>query len=150
MFESIGSNTTVSESETGPEAELAKGMVLAVLLSAPFIVLVAALVWGHQGLYSALYGILLVTINFAVAAKGLSWGGRISPVALMAVAMGSFFFDLLLLTAAVLPVVHAGWMDLKALGMALIVSHIFAVSWEARRVTAYLAYGGIRPRGRRS
>ncbi len=145
-------NLTESQSPPigdGPEATLAKGMAIAAVVLGPILVALSYYLWGNNGLYSSLYALLLVVINFIVAARALVWGGRISPVALMAAAMGSFFFDLLLLTVAVIPVATASWMSLKALGMTLIAAHVAAVSWEARRVTAYMAYSGIKPKSGR-
>lgn len=138
--------------EDGPavEVSLGKSMFFAALTISPLLILGSYFISGVHGAESAGYAVILVLINFAVAAKMLAYAARISPVALMVAALSSFFFDLLLLTAATLPVARARWMDLADFGVVLIVSHLVSVVFVARRVTGKITGGGIRPGWRRN
>ncbi len=127
------------------ELILGKKLVTYSILVSLAVVAIAFVIYGEHGLYSAAYGCLLVVINFVIATKLLSAGARISPVALMAAAVGSMFVDLILLTVGTLPVVKADWMNLKVYGGALIITHLSAVALMARGVTGKLAYAGLRP-----
>lgn len=132
------------------EVSLGRSMFFAALAVSPVLVLGSYLVSGIHGAESAGYAVTLVLINFAVASKMLAYAARISPVALMVAALSSFFFDLLLLTAATLPVARARWMDLADFGVVLIVSHLVSVVFVARRVTGKIAGGGLRPGWKRN
>lgn len=133
---------------TSPEQDMANDMFRVSLVVGPLALVLSFAAWGWHGLFSSAYALALVLINFLVASRALSWAGRISATALMAAAMASFIFDLVLLTAAVIPIATKSWVNLIALGLTLIVSHLVLVLWEARRVSATLAFDGLRPRKR--
>lgn len=127
------------------ELILGKKLIKYSLMVAPVIIAVSGIFFGSKGVYSSAYACVLVIINFVGATKFLSIGARISPVALMAAAVASLFFDLALLTVGTLPLVRAEWMDLKVYGGALIAAHLVAVGMMARNVTGKLAYSGMKP-----
>jgi hypothetical protein len=66
-----------------------------------------------------------------------------------AVMLGSMLFGYLLRSAivafAIFVVRDAAWVELIALGLTVVVSHIGLLFWEMRYVSASLAYPGIRP-----
>jgi hypothetical protein len=129
-----------------PEAELARDLARRGLLVAPVLLLLGALGWGVDGALSAGYGLLLVVANFALAAALLVWAAPISLGALMAAALFGYLLRLALLFAAVVLVHDAGWVELWPLGLTLVVTHLGLLAWEARSVSASLAYPALKPR----
>ncbi|MEY2456720.1 MAG: hypothetical protein QOK06_1814, partial [Acidimicrobiaceae bacterium] len=72
------------------ETEIAGDMVKRVIPAAPVIVLIAGLLGGSKGAWSAALAVAVVTANFILAAVSLAWAARTSPMALMATALGGF------------------------------------------------------------
>ena len=126
------------------EKRMASHMLKWGVVASPFLLLISYLIWSIHGLESSLYSIVLVLTNFLVTAKVMEIGGKISLPALMGAAVGSFIFDLVLLTVAVIPVAQAGWMNLWALGLTLIVTHLGLVVFEATTISTRMAIMDIR------
>ncbi len=127
------------------ERDLAFDMVRRGLWAAPAIVLVAALIWGGDGAWSALLAIAVVLVNLAVSALALSWAARVSATAIMAVAMFGFAVRMAVLTLVVYVVKDEPWIDLVALGVTILVTHLGLLFWELRYVSASLAFPGLKP-----
>jgi hypothetical protein len=136
--------------ERSPEQAIAHDITRRALVAAPLIVVVAGLIWGMPGALSALYGLALVVVNFVLAAALLTWCGRISPQMLMIGALGGFILRLGLITVAVLAVKDAGWVELVALGITIIVTHLGLLVWETRHISASLAYPVHKPKPART
>ncbi|TAN22498.1 MAG: hypothetical protein EPN30_08585 [Actinomycetota bacterium] len=126
------------------EQHMASHMVKWGALFSPVLLLVSFLIWSTKGLESSAYAIVLILINFLVTAKLMKMGGRISLSALMGAAFGGFIFDLALLSAAVIPFATASWMNLWALGLTLIVTHLGLVVFEASTISARMTFLGLR------
>lgn len=142
--------TLVSPLDSPPvEREVAGDMARRALPVAPVLLLVAFLVWGVDGALSAGYAVVLVLLNFAVAAAMLSWAGRRSVALLMGVAMFGYLLRLALIAAAVLLVKDQGWVKLVPLGLTIIVTHLGLLFWETRHVAVSLAFPGLKPPGLR-
>jgi hypothetical protein len=120
-------------------------MVRRGLWAAPAIVLVAGLIWGGDGAWSALLAIAVVLVNLAVSALALSWAARVSATAIMAVAMFGFAVRMAVLTLVVYVVKDEPWIDLVALGVTILVTHLGLLFWELRYVSASLAFPGLKP-----
>ena len=127
------------------ERELAFDMARRGLWVAPAIVALAALVWGGDGAWSALVAVAVVLVNLALAAISLSWAARRSLTLLMAVAMGGFLVRMALVTVVMLAVRDQPWIDLVALGVTVVVTHLGLLFWELRYVSASLAYPALQP-----
>ena len=128
------------------ETELATDMVKRALPVAPAIVLVAALLGGSKGAWSALLAVAVVLVNFLLAAISLSWAARTSPVTLMATALGGFLVRMGLVTAVVLAVRHASWINLSVLAITILVTQLGLLFWETKYVGASLAFPGVKPK----
>lgn len=128
------------------ETDLATDMVRRALPIAPAIVLVAALLGGSKGAWSALLAVAVVIANFLLAAISLSWAARTSPVALMAMALGGFLVRMALVTGVVLAVRHASWINLSVLAITILVTHLGLLFWETKYVGASLAFPGVKPK----
>jgi hypothetical protein len=127
------------------ERELAFDMARRGLWAAPAIVALAALVWGGDGAWSALVAVAVVLVNLALAAISLSWAARRSLTLLMAVALGGFLVRMGLVTVVMLAVRDQPWIDLVALGVTVLVTHLGLLFWELRYVSASLAYPALQP-----
>jgi hypothetical protein len=128
------------------ETEIAADMVKRVIPAAPVIILVAGLLGGSKGAWSAALAIAVVAANFILAAVSLAWAARTSPMALMATALGGFLVRMGLLTAVILAVRHASWINLSAFAITILATHLGLLFWETRYVGASLAFPGVKPK----
>jgi hypothetical protein len=129
-----------------PEAVLAKDLSRRAALVAPALLLVGLLGWGVDGALSAGYGLVLVVANFAIAAGLLVWAAPISLGVFMGAALFGYLLRLGLLFGAVVLVRDAGWVELWPLGLTIVVTHLGLLAWEARSVSASLAFPALKPR----
>lgn len=131
--------------DEAPEQAVARDIVKRALPVAPVLVGLAALAWGAAGAASAAYAVLIVVVNFLLAAWVLATAARINEIVLMAAALFGYLLRLALVAAAVLPVKDAGWVEPTALGLTLVVTHLGLLLWELRYVSASLAHPGLKP-----
>jgi hypothetical protein len=127
------------------ERDLAFDMAKRGLWVAPAVLIAAALVWGTEGAASALVAMAVVLVNLVLAAVSLSWAARRSLTLLMAVALGGFLVRMGLVTVVMLAVRDQPWIDLVALGVTVLVTHLGLLFWELRYVSASLAYPALKP-----
>jgi len=127
------------------EREVVVDMVRRALPALPVVLLVAGLARGTDGAQSAAFAVALVVGNFLAAAALLGWAARISPVVFGAAAMGGFAGRLIVITVAFLLVKDQPWIDVAVFGFTLILTHLGLLIWEARHVSASLAFPGVRP-----
>lgn len=131
--------------ESAPERQIARDIVRRATYVAPLWLVFCGIFWGFDGAASGAYGLVLVTANFLVAAALLTWAARVSPVALMAAALGGFVLRLGAITAAVLVVRNVDLFHPVALGVTIVVAHLGLLVWETRYVSLSLAYPGLAP-----
>lgn len=127
------------------EAEVVLDMVRRAAPVLPLVILVAGLLRGFDGAWSAAFAVALVIGNFLLAAALLGWAARISPVVMAAAAMGGFVGRLVVVTVAFLLVKDQAWVDVAAFGFTLILTHLGLLIWETRHVSASLAFPGVKP-----
>ena len=139
--------TTLTTRDLGPAPEpiLARDMAKRALLFAPIAIAVCGAIWGAPGAASAAYAMLLVLVNFALAAWMLATAARISYGALMGAALFGFLIRLAFVSGSVLAFRDAGWMEPLAVGLTLIVGHLGLLFWELRFVSMSLAYPDLKP-----
>jgi hypothetical protein len=128
------------------ETELVNDMLRRAAPVAPAVIIVAALLGGSAGAWSALLAVTVVAVNFLLAAASLSWAARISPVTLMATAFGGFLARMGLVTAVILVVRHTSWINLSAFAITILATHLGLLFWETRYVGASLAFPGVKPK----
>lgn len=128
------------------ETELVRDMLRRAVPVAPIVVLVAALLGGAAGAWSALLAVVVVAANFALAASSLSWAARTSPTLLMATALGGFLVRMALLTAVILAVRNTSWINLSAFAITILTAHLGLLFWETKYVGASLAFPGVKPK----
>jgi hypothetical protein len=127
------------------ETQLALDMLKHAVPFAPVVVLLSWLIWGSRGAWSALLAVGVVVVNLLLSSISLAWAARVSPTALMGVALGGFLVRMMLVTAVVIAVKGSAWVDLTALAVAILVTHLSLLVWETRYVGANLAYPGLKP-----
>lgn len=127
------------------EAQVAFDIVKRAMYAVPVLVVLAGLVWGADGAWSALIAIGIVLVNLVLSALGLAWAARISLSMIMAVALGGFVVRMALVGLVVWAVKDASFVDEIALGVTVLVTHLGLLAWETRYVSASLAYPGLKP-----
>ncbi len=128
-----------------PEVEVANDLVRRGLLVTPIAMLVGLLAAGTGGALSVAFAAALVLVNFRVSAALLDRAARISLGLVMGVALFGFLVRLALVSAAVWLVRDQWWAHAETLAVTLIVSHLGLLAWEARHVSASLAFPGLQP-----
>ncbi len=128
------------------ERELAFDMLKRGVWFAPLVVIAATVIWRTAGASSAGVAIALVLVNLVLAAVALSWAARRSLNMLMVVALGGFAVRMGLVTAVLLLVKDEPWIDLVALGVTVLVTHLGLLFWELRYVSASLAFPVLKPK----
>lgn len=131
----------------GPSPALQVGIDMAKrgALVAPVVILIGTMIWGTDGAASVAVGLGLVVVNVLLSAYIIAWGARVSYAALAGAAMFGFLIRLALITAVVLAIKDETWIDLVALGMTIIVTHLGLLFWELRYISGSLAYPGLKP-----
>lgn len=128
------------------ERELAFDMLKRGVWFAPLVVIAATVIWGTAGASSAGVAIALVLVNLVLAAMALSWAARRSLNMLMVVALGGFAVRMGLVTVVLLLVKDQPWIDLVALGVTVLLTHLGLLFWELRYVSASLAFPALKPK----
>jgi len=113
---------------------------------APVIVAVCAVFAGLDGVFSALYAMALVLVNFFFAAGLVAVTARISLGLMMGAVLFGYIARLGLIFLAVILVRDASWISLTALGLTIIVTHLGLLVWEMRYVAASLAFPALKPK----
>ena len=112
----------------------------------PIIVAVCAVFAGLDGVWSALYAVALVLLNFFFAAGLVALTARILLGLMMGAVLFGYLARLGLIFLAVILVRDASWISLPALGFTIIVTHLGLLVWEMRYVAASLAFPALKPR----
>jgi hypothetical protein len=128
------------------ERELAFDMLKRGVWFAPIVLIAATAIWGTAGAASAGVAIALVFLNLVLAAVALSWAARRSLNMLMVVALGGFAVRMGLVAVALLLVKDEPWIDLVALGVTVLVTHLGLLFWELHYVSASLAFPALKPK----
>ena len=128
-----------------PEVHISRDMIRRGLIAAPLLVAVGAVIWGGDGAWSAVFGIALVLVNFALAAALIAMTARISLGLMMFAVLFGYLIRLGLIFLAVWMVKDAAWISLPALGATIIVTHLGLLVWELKYVALSLAHPGLKP-----
>ena len=127
-----------------PAMDIAADIARRALFVAP-VVLGFGAVWGARGVASAGYALAVVILNFLLAGWLLAVTGRISFAAMAAAAMFGYLIRLGVVSAAVLLVQDAPWVEIVPLAVTLIVTHLGLLVWELRYISGSFAYPGLKP-----
>jgi len=127
-----------------PAMEIARDIVKRAIWVAPVFMALGAF-WGSSGVASVAYGMVIVVVNFVLAAWLLEVTGRISFAAMAGAALFGYLLRLGLIFLAVMLARNASWMELVPMGLTLIVAHLGLLFWELRYVSGSYAYPGLKP-----
>ena len=136
----------MSEIERAPELSVATDMARKSLAVAAVLILASGIVWGAAGALSSAYSVVLVVLNFIAAAALIGAGAKRGPNFLMAAVLGGYIARLGVLTAAIVLVKDASWVERAPLFITLLVTHVGLLIWETRSVSLSLAYPGLKPK----
>ncbi len=128
-----------------PEVTVSKDIIRRGLIIAPLLIAVCGVIWGMDGAWSSMYAILIVLVNFALAAALVATTARISLGLMMGAVLFGYLIRLGLIFLAVFLVRDAAWISLPALGATIIVTHLGLLLWELKFVAISLAHPGLKP-----
>lgn len=131
----------------GPATEvtISKDIIKRGLIVAPLLVALCGVIWGIDGVWSSMYAIAIVLVNFALAAGLVASTARISLGLMMGAVLFGYLIRLGLIFLAVFLVRDAAWISLPALGATIIVTHLGLLLWELKFVAISLAHPGLKP-----
>lgn len=150
ISESVGVRAPSPAARSAPEKEVAAHIARRGLVFALPIASTMGLAWGPRGAVSAAYGVIVVVVNFLVAARITAAAARRGPTALAAAVMGGYVLRLASIAVAVLAFLQISWAEVWPLGLALALTHLGLLTTEVRHVSATLAAPGLKPSARRS
>ncbi len=128
-----------------PEVTVSKDIIRRGLIVAPLLIALCGVIWGMDGAWSSMYAILIVLVNFALAAALVATTARISLGLMMGAVLFGYLIRLGLIFLAVFLVRDAAWISLPALGATIIVTHLGLLLWELKFVAISLAHPGLKP-----
>lgn len=112
---------------------------------APLFLAFGALVGGRDGALSAGLGVVLIVVNFLVAAGLMTITARISLGLMMGTVLFGYLLRLAIIALVVFAVRDASWFHRAAFGVTVVVTHLGLLLWETRYVSASLAFPGLKP-----
>jgi hypothetical protein len=128
-----------------PEVEVSRDIIRRGVIASPVLVAFCAAIWGWHGAVSSLYAIVLVLVNFALAAAIMNYTAKISLNALLGGVLFGYLLRLGVIFLAVFLVRNTSWISLPAVGTSIIVTHLGLLIWELRHVSMSLAFPGLKP-----
>ena len=137
--------TTGARAPVAHESRVAGHMVRHALIVAPIVILACGLIRGVDGAISAALGLVLVALNFLVAARLIAWSAPKGAAYVQAAVLGGFLVRLVALTFIVLGLEQLDFVDLPVLVITIAVTHIALLLWETRYVSLTLAAPGLKP-----
>jgi hypothetical protein len=114
-------------------------------LLAPVALLLGGAVAGVDGVISVAIALVIVTVNFLVAAFSVGWAAKVSPQAIGAAAAVSYIVRLGAIFAALFLLKDASFVDLPVLGFTLVLTHVALLAWETKHLAISLAAPGLKP-----
>lgn len=128
-----------------PEVAVSKDLVKRGLIVAPILMFISGIAWGLEGVYSSGVGIAVVLANFGLAAALISWSAPISLALMMGVSLFGYLIRLGLVSLAIFLMKDVSWVNVTALGVTIIITHLGLLFWEMKYIAASLAFPGLRP-----
>jgi hypothetical protein len=131
---------------TAYERDIAFDLLRRGALVAPLGVALGALTAGRAGAIGVALGVAVVCFNFLVAGALQSWAAtKGSPGLLGGTVLASLLVRFVVVIVALVLASHASFLNLTCFGLALVVSHLGLLIWEAKAVRLQLAFPGLRP-----
>ena len=124
---------------------MSKDMVKRGVIVTPIFLILGGVIWGLDGVSSVAFAIGLVLLNFSLASALVAMTAPISLGLMMGAVLFGYLIRLGLIAVAILLVKDASWINLSALGITIIVTHLGLLFWEMKYVAASLAFPGLKP-----
>jgi hypothetical protein len=99
---------------------------------------VGGMIAGSAAAWSAAIAVVIVFVNFVVAALSVAWAARISPAILFAVALGGFLVRLIVYTIALVLLNTIDWFSPLAFALTLVPVTIGLLVVEAKSLSGRL------------
>ena len=115
-------------------------------MASPLVVAAAAIGWGANGAFSALYALGIVMINFALSAAVVGRATTLSRNFIMMFVLGGFVGRMFFVLGAMTLAGRFDWVEKVPLGVTVIVAHLGLLIWESRHLSISLAYPALKPR----
>jgi hypothetical protein len=134
-------------SGAGPayESQVAVDLARRAAIVGPVVVLALGLARGVDGAGSAAIGLILVALNFLLAARLVAWAAGKSIGTVYGTVMGGYVLRLGALLGIVIGLERVAWIDVPVLVITIAVSHLALLVWEMRYVSLSLAAPGLKP-----
>lgn len=113
------------------EAAMVRRMALRAAVAGPVPIAALWALLGPEAAWSAALGIAMTLLNLWLAARILGAVAERAPQLLLPAGLGAFALGLAVLTAIALVLTRADAADFVITGLALVVSHLGLVLWEA-------------------
>ena len=133
----------------GVESRIARDLARRGLWVAPVAILGAGIWRGPEGALAVALAFGMVIGNYLVSAAVFDRAARISPNALMGVALGGFLFKLIVLFVVGTVVEQIDAIDFPVFVVTLFVAHLGLHAWETRYVSVSLASPGLKAPGQK-
>ena len=128
-----------------PEVAVSRDLVKRGLIAAPFLLVLGGIIWCMDGVSSVALAIGLVLLNFLLASALVAVTAPISLGLMMGAILFGYLLRLGLIATAIILVKDASWINLTALGITIIVTHLGLLFWEMKYIAASLAFPGLKP-----
>jgi hypothetical protein len=136
----------VEEAAVAYERDIARDLVKHGLIVAPFAVGVGALAQGRPGAVGVAAALGIVLVNYLIAGTAQSWAAaKGSPGLLGATVLVSLITRFVVVIVALALLRDRSFLDFSTFGIAIVVSHLGLLAWEAKSVRLSLAYPGLTP-----
>jgi hypothetical protein len=136
----------LSDTTTAYERDIARDLVKHGLIAAPFAVAVGALAQGWAGAVAVAVALGVVLANYFIAGSAQSWAAtKDSPGLLGATVLVSLIVRFVVVIVALSLLRDRAFLDFGTFGIAIVVSHLGLLIWEAKSVQLSLAFPGLKP-----
>jgi hypothetical protein len=133
-------------SPDGIESRIARDIARHALWVAPVAILALGVLFGVGGALGVALAFVVVLANFLITGALLGWAARISPGAIMGVALGGFLVWLMVIFGMGLLVEQIDAVNLDVFVVSVLVLHLGLLVWEMRSISFSLASPGLKPR----
>jgi hypothetical protein len=136
----------VTGSHSAYERDIARDLVKRGLLIAPFAAGVGALVHGWAGAVGVAVALGIVLLNYLIAGTAQSWAAsKDSPGLLGGTILVSLIVRFVVVIVALSLLRNRSFLDYSTFGIAIVVSHLGLLAWEAKSVQLSMAFPGLKP-----
>jgi hypothetical protein len=131
--------------EVAGERSIAIDLVRKLVLVSPAVVILAGILRGVDGAISAAIGLVLVAVNFLIAARLIGWAAGRGLGFLQAVLLGGYLVRIGALLGIALLLQQLAFIDVAVLVIVIAVTHLGLLVWEMKYVSLTLAAPGLKP-----